>query len=208
MCSKGETTGCGCARARRVHRLAERRIRRDRDRPIGPRTGRSGRRPRSLSADILTTNGRRRLPTGARASRLRRGVVELADGQRGAGRGRKRAPRAGAARRSPPPRAAGARAEVVRRRARTCGVGAPSGASIVPGWCKRSMRARGIKLPRDNRSAVSARDRRSRLGSDGAGFEAGDLLFFFGTWAGLARGALGRSGTHRALGAFARWRGW
>jgi len=38
---------------------------------------------RSLSADILTTDGRRRLPTGARVS-FRRGVVELADGQRGA----------------------------------------------------------------------------------------------------------------------------
>src|SRR5213592_1236761 len=38
---------------------------------------------RSLSADILTTDGRRRLPTGARVA-LRRGVVELADGQRGA----------------------------------------------------------------------------------------------------------------------------
>src|SRR6266704_2698114 len=38
---------------------------------------------RSLSADIVTAEGRRRLPTGARVA-LRRGVVELADGQPGA----------------------------------------------------------------------------------------------------------------------------
>jgi hypothetical protein len=70
---------------------------------------------RSLSADIVLTDGRRRLPTGARVA-LRRGVVELADGQRGAVASGyvRRAQERASKRATSPPRA---RAEMVQRRA-------------------------------------------------------------------------------------------
>jgi len=147
---------------------------------------------RSLSADILTTEGRRRLPTGARVA-LRRGVVELADGQRGA-------VAAGNIRREQELRAE-ARHLALPELAQKWYAGAPylwggrtEWGIDCSGLVQAVYAARDIKLPRDSDQQFGA-GREVRVASDGAGYEAGDLLFFaergrvshVALWAGTGR---------------------
>src|SRR5204862_6264660 len=147
---------------------------------------------RSLSADILTANGRRRLPTGARLA-LRRGVVELADGQRGA-------VAAGFVRREQELRAE-ARHLALPELAQKWFSGAPylwggrtEWGIDCSGLVQAVYAARDIKLPRDSDQQFGA-GREVRMASDGAGYEAGDLLFFaergrvshVALWAGTGR---------------------
>ncbi len=157
---------------------------------------------RSLSADILTTDGRRRLPTGARVA-LRRGVVELADGQRGA-------VAAGNIRREQELRAE-ARHLALPELAQKWYAGAPylwggrtEWGIDCSGLVQAVYAARDIKLPRDSDQQFGE-GREVRVASDGAGYEAGDLLFFaergrvshVALWAGTGRivhSALSRGG--------------
>jgi len=157
---------------------------------------------RSLSADILTTEGRRRLPTGARVA-LRRGVVELADGQRGA-------VAAGNVRREQELRAE-ARHLALTELAQKWYAGAPylwggrtEWGIDCSGLVQAVYAARDIKLPRDSDQQFGA-GREVALASDGAGYQAGDLLFFaergrvshVALWAGTGRivhSALSRGG--------------
>ncbi len=157
---------------------------------------------RSLSADILTTEGRRRLPTGARVA-LRRGVVELADGQRGA-------VAAGHIRREQELRAE-ARHLALPELAQKWYAGAPylwggrtEWGIDCSGLVQAVYAARDIKLPRDSDQQFGA-GREVRVASDGGGYEAGDLLFFaergrvshVALWAGTGRivhSALSRGG--------------
>ncbi len=157
---------------------------------------------RSLSADILTTDGRRRLPTGARVA-LRRGVVELADGQRGA-------VAAGNIRRDQELRVE-ARHLALPELAQKWYAGAPylwggrtEWGIDCSGLTQAVFAARAIKLPRDSDQQFGE-GREVALASDGAGYEAGDLLFFaerdrvshVALWAGAGRivhAALSRGG--------------
>jgi len=157
---------------------------------------------RSLSADILTTDGRRRLPTGARVA-FRRGVVELADGQRGA-------VAAGNVRREQELRVE-ARHLALPELAQKWYGGAPYLWGGRTEWgidCSGLVQAvyavRGIKLPRDSDQQFGE-GQEIVMASDGAGYEAGDLLFFaergrvshVALWAGAGRivhSALGRGG--------------
>jgi hypothetical protein len=157
---------------------------------------------RSLSADILTTDGRRRLPTGARVA-LRRGVVELADGQRGA-------VAAGNVRREQELRVE-ARHLALPELAQKWFAGAPylwggrtEWGIDCSGLVQAVYAARGIKLPRDSDQQFS-QGQEIAMASDGAGYEAGDLLFFaergrvshVALWAGAGRivhSALSRGG--------------
>lgn len=157
---------------------------------------------RSLSADIVTSDGRRRLPTGARVV-LRRGVVELADGQRGA-------VAAGNVRREQELRVE-ARHLALPELAQKWYAGAPYLWGGRTEWgidCSGLVQAvygpRGIALPRDSDQQF-ARGREVAIASDGAGYEAGDLLFFaergrvshVALWAGAGRivhSALSRGG--------------
>ena len=157
---------------------------------------------RSLSADILTTDGRRRLPTGARVA-LRRGVVELADGQLGA-------VAAGNVRREQELRVE-ARHLALPELAQKWYAGAPylwggrtEWGIDCSGLVQAVYAARGIKLPRDTDQQFSHGEE-IVMASDGAGYEAGDLLFFaergrvshVALWAGAGRivhSALGRGG--------------
>jgi len=157
---------------------------------------------RSLSADILTTDGRRRLPTGARVA-FRRGVVELADGQRGA-------VAAGNVRREQELRVE-ARHLALPELAQKWYGGAPylwggrtEWGIDCSGLVQAVYAARGIKLPRDSDQQFG-QGQEIVMASDGAGYEAGDLLFFaergrvshVALWAGAGRivhSALGRGG--------------
>src|SRR5712691_6419149 len=157
---------------------------------------------RSLSADILTTDGRRRLPTGARVA-LRRGVVELADGQRGA-------VAAGNVRREQELRVE-ARHLALPELAQKWYAGAPylwggrtEWGIDCSGLAQAVFAGRGIKLPRDSDQQF-VQGQEIAMSADGAGYEAGDLLFFaergrvshVAFWAGAGRivhAALSRGG--------------
>src|SRR6266568_383157 len=157
---------------------------------------------RSLSADILTTDGRRRLPTGARVA-MRRGVVELADGQRGAVAG-------GNVRREQELRVE-ARHLALPELAQKWYAGAPylwggrtEWGIDCSGLVQAVYAARGIQLPRDSDQQFG-QGHEIAMATDGVGYEAGDLLFFaergrvahVALWAGAGRivhSALSRGG--------------
>ncbi|HEV2671934.1 MAG TPA: C40 family peptidase [Gemmatimonadales bacterium] len=130
---------------------------------------------RSLSADIVTADGRRRLPTGARVA-LRRGVVELADGQRGA-------VAAGSVRREQELRVE-ARHLALPELAQKWYAGAPylwggrtEWGIDCSGLVQAVYGARGVALPRDSDQQFG-HGREIPTSPDGKGYEAGDLLFF------------------------------
>jgi gamma-D-glutamyl-L-lysine dipeptidyl-peptidase len=157
---------------------------------------------RSLSADIVTSAGRRRLPTGARVS-FRRGVVELADGQHGA-------IAAGNVRREQELRVE-ARHLALPELAQKWYAGAPylwggrtEWGIDCSGLVQAVYGARGIALPRDSDQQFS-HGTEIAIASAGAGYDAGDLLFFtergrvshVALWAGAGRivhSALSRGG--------------
>ena len=147
---------------------------------------------RSLSADIVLSDGRRRLPTGARVA-LRRGVVELADGQRGA-------VASGYVRRAQELRVE-ARHLALPELAQKWFSGAPylwggrtEWGIDCSGLVQAVYAARGIALPRDSDQQFG-QGKEIAMTSDGAGYEAGDLLFFaergrvshVALWAGAGR---------------------
>ena len=157
---------------------------------------------RSLSADIVTAEGRRRIPTGGRVA-LKRGVVELADGQRGA-------VAAGSVRREQELRVE-ARHLALPELAHKWFGGAPylwggrtEWGIDCSGLVQAVYGARGIQLLRDSDQQF-AQGGEVPMRSDGAGYEAGDLLFFaergrvshVALWAGVGRivhSALSRGG--------------
>jgi cell wall-associated NlpC family hydrolase len=157
---------------------------------------------RALSADIVTPDGRRRLPTGARVA-LRRGVVELADGQRGA-------VAAGSVRREQELRVE-ARHLALPELAQRWFAGAPylwggrtEWGIDCSGLVQAVYGARGIALPRDSDQQFG-QGREIAMSADGKGYEAGDLLFFadrgrvshVALWAGagtIVHAALSRGG--------------
>ncbi len=157
---------------------------------------------RSLGADIVTSESRRRLPTGARLA-LRRGVVELADGQHGA-------VAAGAVRREQELRVE-ARHLALPELAQKWFGGAPylwggrtEWGIDCSGLVQAVYAARGVQLPRDSDQQFG-QGREVPMTNDGAEYEAGDLLFFtergrvshVALWAGVGRivhSALSRGG--------------
>lgn len=157
---------------------------------------------RSLSADIVTAAGRRRLPTGGRVA-LKRGIVELADGQRGA-------VAAGSVRREQELRVE-ARHLALPELAQKWFGGAPylwggrtEWGIDCSGLVQAVYGARGVQLPRDSDQQFT-QGREVSMQSDGADYEAGDLLFFaergrvthVALWAGAGRivhSALSRGG--------------
>lgn len=157
---------------------------------------------RSLSADIVTAEGRRRLPTGARVA-FRRGVVELADGQHGAVAG-------GNVRREQELRVE-ARHLALPEIAQKWYGGAPylwggrtEWGIDCSGLVQAVYGARGIKLPRDSDQQFGEGSEIA-MSADGAEYESGDLLFFaergrvshVALWAGAGRivhSALSRGG--------------
>jgi hypothetical protein len=158
---------------------------------------------RSLGADIQTTEGRRRLPTGARVALRRDGSVELADGGRGTVVG-------GAARPDAALRVE-ARHLALPELARKWYAGAPylwggrtEWGIDCSGLAQAIYAARGIHLPRDSDQQFGQGEE-IPLCADGADYEAGDLLFFaergrvshVAFWAGAGRivhSALSRGG--------------
>ena len=157
---------------------------------------------RSLSAEIVIPDGRRRLPTGARVA-LRRGVVELANGQRGA-------VAAGHVRRDQELRIE-ARHLALPELAQKWYGGAPYLWGGRTDWgidCSGLVQAvygaRGIALPRDSDQQFG-QGREVAMSPTGIGYEAGDLLFFtergrvshVALWAGagyIVHSALSRGG--------------
>lgn len=157
---------------------------------------------RALSADIVTPDRRRRLPTGARVA-LRRGVVELADGQRGA-------VAAGSVRREQELRVE-ARHLALPELAQRWFAGAPylwggrtEWGIDCSGLVQAVYGARGIALPRDSDQQFG-QGREIPMSAEGKGYEAGDLLFFaergrvshVALWAGagtIVHSALSRGG--------------
>lgn len=147
---------------------------------------------RALSADIVVTDGRRRLPTGARVA-LRRGVVELADGQRGA-------VASGHVRREQELRIE-ARHLALPELAQKWYSGAPylwggrtEWGIDCSGLVQAVYGARGIALPRDSDQQFGQGEEVG-ITPAGIGYEAGDLLFFaergrvshVALWAGAGR---------------------
>jgi gamma-D-glutamyl-L-lysine dipeptidyl-peptidase len=157
---------------------------------------------RSVSADIVITDGHRRLPTGARVA-LRRGVVELAGGQRGA-------VAAGNVRREQELRVE-ARHLALPELAQKWYGGAPYLWGGRTEWgidCSALVQAvyaaRGIALPRDSDQQFG-QGTEVPMAPTGIGYESGDLLFFaergrvshVALWAGAGRivhSALSRGG--------------
>ena len=157
---------------------------------------------RSLSADIVTTYARRRLPIGARVA-LRRGVVELADGQEGA-------VAAGFVRREQEVRVE-ARHLALPELALKWFSGAPylwggrtEWGIDCSGLAQAVYAARGIRLPRDSDQQFGE-GKEIAIAANGKGYEAGDLLFFaergrvshVALWAGaghIVHAALSRGG--------------
>ena len=157
---------------------------------------------RSLSADIVITDGRRRLPTGARVA-LRRGVVELASGQRGA-------VAAGNVRREQELRVE-ARHLALPELAQKWYSGSPylwggrtEWGIDCSGLVQAVYAARGIALPRDSDQQF-VQGNEVPISPTGIGYESGDLLFFaergrvshVALWAGAGRivhSALSRGG--------------
>ncbi|HXM38923.1 MAG TPA: C40 family peptidase [Gemmatimonadales bacterium] len=160
---------------------------------------------RSLGADIQTSAGRRRLPTGARLALRRDGAVELADGQRGAVTG-------GAVRPESELRVE-ARHLALPELAQKWYGGAPylwggrtEWGIDCSGLAQAIYGARAIRLPRDSDQQFG-QGREIPMSADGSEYEAGDLLFFaergrvshVAFWAGaghivhaaLARGGVG-----------------
>jgi hypothetical protein len=157
---------------------------------------------RSLGADIVVTYGRRRLPTFARVA-LRRGVVELASGERGA-------IAAGNVRREQELRVE-ARHLALPELAQKWYGGAPYLWGGRTEWgidCSALVQAvyaaRGIALPRDSDQQFG-QGKEVPMSPAGVGYESGDLLFFaergrvshVALWAGAGRivhSALSRGG--------------
>ena len=130
---------------------------------------------RSLSAEVVISDGRRRLPTGARVA-LKRGVVELADGQRGA-------VASGHVRREQELRIE-ARHLALPELAQKWFSGAPylwggrtEWGIDCSGLVQAVYAARGIALPRDSDQQFS-QGKEIAMSPHGDGYEAGDLLFF------------------------------
>jgi len=157
---------------------------------------------RSVSAEVVITDGRRRLPTGARVA-LKRGIVELADGQRGA-------VASGHVRREQELRIE-ARHLALPELAQKWYSGAPylwggrtEWGIDCSGLVQAVYAARGISLPRDSDQQFG-QGKEVAISPDGEDYQAGDLLFFaergrvshVALWAGAGRivhSALSRGG--------------
>ncbi len=158
---------------------------------------------RALGAEIQTAGGRRRLPVGARLALRRNGTVELADGVVGTVAG-------GGVRPEAELRVEARHLALPELAQRWFG-GAPylwggrtEWGIDCSGLAQAVYAARGIQLRRDSDQQFS-QGREVLLSRDGAGYEAGDLLFFteggrvshVALWAGAGRivhSALSRGG--------------